>query len=475
MSPCFCLVAFFAVALPVAVAAQPLVPETRLVPAGASTDDQFGRAVALSGDRAVVAAAPDVCSAASPGGVHVFSRTGAGWAEEAMLVPAGAGCRVFLAGVAPVAVEADVVAVGQVTDDAGHVAVFERTAAGWAQTATLVRPGPPPAPGDAFDGFGWSVALDSGRLLVGSFLGATLFERDGAGWTAGTPLVADAAGTFGHAVALDGDRALVGGYPDAVVFRETPAGWVQEALLTSDGSRDSSTGVFAVALDGELAAVGRADQNGSRGLVSVFSRTDGTWTREPFLSNAAAHAFGGSVALDGGTLLAGAYLSNAAFRYARTGGAWVPAGRLTPDAADGAVASFGIGVALDGGRALVGAYRADGPDDPDPYDDTGAAYVFADVATSDEAGPAVTAATLSAPNPNPTAGRAALALRLAAPATVRATLVDALGRTVAVLHDGLAEAETTLAVDARGLPPGVYAVRVLGAGVAASQKLTVVR
>ena len=151
----------------------------------------------------------------------------------------------------------------------------------------------------------------------------------------------------------------------------------------------------------------------------------------------------------------------------------VPAGASPDD-------QFGRSVALSGdralvrGRALVGAYRADSAGDPDPYDDTGAAYAFSDVATAAGAVPTATAATLSAPSPNPTARRAALTLRLAAPATVRVLLVDALGRTVAVLYDRLAGAETTPAVDARGLPPGVYAVRVLGASVAASQRLTVV-
>ena len=154
--------------------------------------------------------------------------------------------------------------------------------------------------------------------------------------------------------------------------------------------------------------------------------------------------------------------------------------RLVPAGAS-PVDQFGHAVAVDGdralvgGRALVGAYRADSAGDPDPYDDTGAACAFSDVATAAGAVPTATAATLSAPSPNPTAGRAALTLRLAAPATVRALLVDALGRTVAVLYDRLAGAETTPAVDARGLPPGVYAVRVLGARVAASRRLTVVR
>ncbi len=53
----------------------------------------------------------------------------------------------------------------------------------------------------------------------------------------------------------------------------------------------------------------------------------------------------------------------------------------------------------------------------------------------------------------------ATAVSVSADAPVRVTLVDALGRTVAVLHDGPLAGRTRLAVDGRALAPGVYVVR----------------
>ena len=98
------------------------------------------------------------------------------------------------------------------------------------------------------------------------------------------------------------------------------------------------------------------------------------------------------------------------------------------------------------------------------------------VCTSGEGGTADAAFGLAAPSPNPASGRVGLRVTMAAPADVRVSVLDALGREVAVLHDGaLAAGETTLALDARALAPGVYVVRATGAGQVASRRVVVAR
>ena len=94
-------------------------------------------------------------------------------------------------------------------------------------------------------------------------------------------------------------------------------------------------------------------------------------------------------------------------------------------------------------------------------------------ATSDEAAPAL--ATLSAPAPNPARGAASLRLTVPSTERVRAAVYDALGREVAVLHDGDASGTVELRVDAASLSAGVYVVRVAGESFAGVQRLTVVR
>ena len=92
------------------------------------------------------------------------------------------------------------------------------------------------------------------------------------------------------------------------------------------------------------------------------------------------------------------------------------------------------------------------------------------------AGTPVGTARLRLVGPNPTAARTRLAIGLDAPQRVRVDLMDALGRTVATLHDGAAPVgDLLLDVDASALPAGVYVVRVAGETVRGSQRITVAR
>lgn len=79
-----------------------------------------------------------------------------------------------------------------------------------------------------------------------------------------------------------------------------------------------------------------------------------------------------------------------------------------------------------------------------------------------------------AASPNPTSGRVTVRVSLAEPAAVAVTVFDALGRRVAVLHDGaLPSGEQAFTLDTAALPAGVYVVRL--AGAAASARFSVVR
>ena len=97
-------------------------------------------------------------------------------------------------------------------------------------------------------------------------------------------------------------------------------------------------------------------------------------------------------------------------------------------------------------------------------------------------GPATASATaatfgLSAPYPNPSAGRATVAFSVEAETTVRLTVLDALGREVAVLADGPVEAGPhTAELDGAALPAGTYLVRLVTSdGQAATERMTRLR
>lgn len=201
---------------------------TTLVASDGAPDDAFGFALALSGDSLLVGAPYADTSVGGPlvrdaGAAYVFARRAGGWLEEAKLVtPTGQSFDFFGRAVA---ISGDTALVGaQQADvdglmDAGSALVFTRQAGRFGLVQTLTAPDKA-----ARDLFGASVALDNDLALVGAYWAdlpggltnagaAYLFARTDGLFAphkkllAPTPARGD---SFGASVAVFGERALVG-------------------------------------------------------------------------------------------------------------------------------------------------------------------------------------------------------------------------------------------------------------------------
>ena len=127
------------------------------------------------------------------------------------------------------------------------------------------------------------------------------------------------------------------------------------------------------------------------------------------------------------------------------------------------------------------------PGGPSPWAQTACSsiaqspYAFSAVfarggATAGDGDAAASGARLFAPTPNPTSQGGHVSFALGAPAAVRLSLVDALGRRVAVLADGpTAAGMHRVTLPLAGLPAGVYVLRLDGAGPPLAQRLVVAR
>ena len=384
-------VALLAAALgaPCALADAPLPPavlaiqQAELTAGSGVTDDSFGFSVALSGDTALVGA---FTAGGAHGAVYVFTRTAGVWNLEATLT-AGDGRPGDQFGFA-VALSGDTALVGApfTNDSEGAAYVFRRAAGVWEPEATLT-----PAAG-AGGWFGWSVALSGDTALVGAqaatvdgqaYHGAAyVFTRSGTTWSREATLTAGdgaAHDWFGNAVALDGETAVVGDEMKnlsrgaAYVFTRSGTTWSPEATLTaSDGDGIDRFG-SSVAVSGDGALVGADGDGRNHGAAYFFTRTGTSWGGETkvMLGDPRPNDhFGDAVALDGDTALVGARGRNggngAACAYTRSGGVWSQVTTLAP--ADGR--DFGVSVAVDGTTGLAGADYTDFP--------RGAAFVFVD-------------------------------------------------------------------------------------------------
>lgn len=390
--------------------------QARLTASDGEARDQFGRAVALDGDVALIGS-PGAAGAAGAdqGAAYVFTRSAGTWTEQARL-QALSGGQTDAFGLS-VALEGDTALIGafkaDVDDKPGQGAAYVFVGAGgtWAEQVRLTADD-----GEASDNFGVSVALHQDTALVGAYRddlpsgpqnrgSAYVFVRNAGAWSQQAKLTADDAlsiNSFGASVALEGDRALVGGAwvaegsryvsgsGHAHLFVREGNQWAQQARL--DGGPTASDDNFGVAVamhGGQILVGANFDRVGDtpQGSVMVFGAEGEAWVPQTQLTAGDGRAndwLGYSVALDGDTALVGVPLDDiggellgdvvdqgSAYVFVRSGMTWVEQAKLI--AQDGGPDDlFGYQVALDGDTAVISAYR----DDIEGRTNQGSAYVF---------------------------------------------------------------------------------------------------
>ena len=225
--------------------------------------------------------------------------------------------------------------------------------------------------GASGDRFGRSVAVNGDTIVVGS-----IFDDNNESASGSAYVFARRTETV-----WDDDNGSASG--SAYVFaRRTETVWALQAKLTaSDGKFDDNFG-RSVAVDGDTIVIGadRDDANGfDSGSAYVFTRTRSNWALQEKLTTSNGsllNFFEGNVAVNGDTIVFGASFdgdngsaSGGAFVFYRTA-VWALQGKLT--ASDGAAGdNFGASVAVNGETIVIGAWH-----DNDNGSDSGSAYVF---------------------------------------------------------------------------------------------------
>ena len=372
--------------------------------------DQFGAAVAIDGDTALVGAPyDDISVRPDQGSAYVFTRSGTTWTQLPKLTDFNGDDRDQFG--RAVAVSGDKIVIGvplRGNDDSGTVLAFKNGARGWEQIN-----GFEPYLSTANAHFGTSVALDGDRAIAGATLGlfepgpdrraayAAYFDGDwNQIWQLGSP-VGSASDRFGYAVSLDGNRALVGAFQADATAVDQGAGYLfelraarhneEQKLTAFDGAERDHFG-RAVALSGDTLVIGAPEDDlnvaQDQGSAYLFTRSEGRWIFRFKIVAADGDAndhFGSSLAVSGDTLAIGApgadngtaFGMGAVYVYARNGTAWPLQQTIRPH--DGKpYDGFGEAVALDGTTLAVGASLAD----IDKVTDQGSVYVYTRAGTT---------------------------------------------------------------------------------------------
>jgi cysteine-rich repeat protein len=386
----------------------------------------FGYSLALSADGSTLAVgalfAPDAETGDGavpiPGAVHVFTRSGSTWTQQAYLTASNPGQgNVFGISLA-LSADGSTLAVGASSEDsaatgvngdqsnhaapqAGAVYVFTRLGTAWSQEAYVKASNT-----QAHDFFGHSVALSAD----GSTLAVSAYAEDSA------------------ATGVNGDQSSNAATNAGAVYVFTRLGttWSQEAYVkaSNTGAQDVFGYSLALSADGSTLAVGASfEDSGATGIngdqhneagptsgaVYVFTRGGTAWSQQAYVkaSNAGTDdSLGYSVALsaDGSILAASAlgessaatgaggdqsdnsvYSSGAVYVFTRSGATWSQQEYLkasNPGLYDWF--GSGLGLSADGSTLAVGAMGeasaatgvgGDQADDSAP--ESGAAYLFA--------------------------------------------------------------------------------------------------
>ena len=375
--------------------------QARLVATDSGAVNNFGSRVALSGDRAAVAAE-------NGSGVYVFSRTNRRWSQDQELVG-------LAADEGDIALDGTTLVIGDAENSlTGTANVYVESGGTWSLQQALV---PNDAGSYGVQQFGYSAAIEGDRIVIGSPFGpgtedisgtAYVFLRTGTTWVEEDeffPSEAVALDRFGEDVAIDGDTILVGapqrsdlfpgsGEGAAYAFVRSGSSWLLEQRLDRSFFQSLSSYGTSVALAGDVAVIGAPGADPflsdpvvpveNAGLVHIFTRSGTSWTEKQQFNvpNLAASdqgdQLGFAVDFDGSGIIAGAYTDDvgalgaagSAYVYTLDGASWDLEDSLfaeTPFVDD----NFGVSVAISGDTALVGASL-----DDTVADDAGAAYVF---------------------------------------------------------------------------------------------------
>lgn len=310
--------------------------QAKLVATDGRTGDNFGTRVALRGDTLIIGApGADQFGRTDVGAAYVFARTGTSWAQVAKLTAFdGASDDQF--GFA-VSLDGDYAVVGArgadlpMRRDAGAAYVFGKRGPNWGPIGKLTA-----SDAAAGDSFGVGVAISGDTLIIGADFAdpsgkaeagaAYVFQRGPMGFSQTAKLLASdgqSGDWFGRQVAIDGTIAVVSSlYGDAAgkpnagsayVFVKGMMGWSQQAKLgASDGQSNDWFG-YDVAVSGEQILVGApyVDLMGisDAGAGYAYLRSGSMWTQTAKLTASDVSPsgfFGNGAAVDGDTFLVGA-------------------------------------------------------------------------------------------------------------------------------------------------------------------------
>ncbi len=284
----------------------------------AAENDRFGKSVSIDGDTIVVGAHYEDDTAANAGSIYVFTRSGTTWTQQQKIQASDVAANDEFG--TAVAISGDTIIAGSVWDDdvyagSGSAYIFTRSGTTWTQQQKLTSSVP-----ELVARFGTAVTIDGDTAAVGvpwenvssvADSGAVyIFTRSGTTWTEQQRIPHPSPGAsdnFGKSVDVDVNNVIIGAENidspssnsgKAYIYKRTGGTWNQYAILQASDIDENDNFGSGVGIEGDSAVIGsRVGGTGSStgsGFAHIFT------TRKTYSVNPASSSVneGGSLTVD---------------------------------------------------------------------------------------------------------------------------------------------------------------------------------
>ena len=356
--------------------------------------EHFGQSVAIENDRMIVGAPSGGVDGIDPGWAYIYDWNGTVWKETKLLASDGEDFDRFGH---DVDVLGDRVIVGAYWDhvndtSSGSAYIFDLVDGVWEETQIA------PSDGQDTDLFGRHVALAPDRAVVGAHWNTEngtesgafyIYDWNGADWVETKITASDAApgDNFGYGLSVDGDRIVVGAISD--YFGTTKCGsvyiydwdgtsWLESKIYPTDIQNARAFGI-STAVQGDTIVVGAYldEENGTNsGAVYIYIWDGSSWVETTKLTASDAainNYYGGNVRIEDDRIIVGAVgyhtFRGKIYVYDWDGTSWVESSLLASDGTG--YRRFSTGMDLSGERIVSGAYN-----EPDNGPQSGAVYEY---------------------------------------------------------------------------------------------------
>jgi hypothetical protein len=296
------------------------------------SSDNFGSAVAISGDYVIIGAMhDDDGDKTNSGAAYLYKRESNTWVKKQKLLASDAASNDYFG--CAVAIDGDIAFIGAYNKGSGAAYLFENNNDTWTQKEKLTG-------GDSNAQFGWSVSISEETVIVGA------------------PY--DDSNNYGA----------------AYIFVKGVNGWSKQQKIKYS-QQPNQRFAWSVSISRNIAVIGEpyyyynTSNKYYYSRIHSFLRENGSWSRKGEIAQAYKpnSYFGYSVSISGQNVIVGQYNSNLAYIYSiDPQGEMTQVKQLKPPS--GSI-QFGYSVSISENYAIVGANY-----DDDKFSNEGSAYIY---------------------------------------------------------------------------------------------------